>query len=370
MSKSPPIPSQTCLVRWRAESSLALALDISGGVEKKNIPGRREHRRHHAWEVSLPAGKYYYSWVFFSGQGEKAQSRTPFPFSVGEADRRIEIDGGKIRREGREGRFLAAESQRTWPVPGQIGHRGDGAKASSSPQGRGKAKENTLASVRAAWEKGATAVEVDVQLHQGVIWVEHDDLGNPDPEGPPTPRLRLSELLRQAPPGLAFDLEIKFFPRDLGEVRPSRQDFSQSDSFKVIQLVSQVTQEISQAWPRRNLFLSSFDSRVCALALAMQKDYFVFLLAEGRGRGEVLRCLETAKLLKLQGAGIRGISLLGGSGEILEAAAEKGLTLVVWGEETNSAPVRKFLAQKEIPFVTDSLEPPADPLENKNPTRY
>jgi len=185
MSKSPPIPSQTCLVRWRAESSLALALDISGGVEKKNIPGRREHRRHHAWEVSLPAGKYYYSWVFFSGQGEKAQSRTPFPFSVGEADRRIEIDGGKIRREGREGRFLAAESQRTWPVPGQIGHRGDGAKASSSPQGRGKAKENTLASVRAAWEKGATAVEVDVQLHQGVIWVEHDDLGNPDPEGPP-----------------------------------------------------------------------------------------------------------------------------------------------------------------------------------------
>jgi len=102
----------------------------------------------------------------------------------------------------------------------------------------------------------------------------------------------------------------------------------------------------------------------------MQKDYFVFLLAEGRGRGEVLRCLETAKLLKLQGAGIRGISLLGGSGEILEAAAEKGLTLVVWGEETNSAPVRKFLAQKEIPFVTDSLEPPADPLENKNPTRY
>ena len=97
------------------------------------------------------------------------------------------------------------------PHPVVIGHRG-------APLSH---RENTVDAFRAAWEQGATWVELDARLAaDGVVVVHHDPVL---PDGRPLVTLeareleahgvqRLDEVLGQLPAGLGVDVEIKNLP--------------------------------------------------------------------------------------------------------------------------------------------------------------
>ena len=310
--------------------------------ENDEIPLQRERKYAYSGETTLLPGRYYYFWSSGAEKEKREKSRHPESLLIKTGVSRLKISAGKVRKEGR---FLSAGPVRTWALPKEMGHRGDGAGQN----------ENTLESVRRAWQKGARMVEVDVQLHQGSLWVEHDSLEvSPEKE-----RLLLRRLLREAPEDLGFNLELKVFPEETKIIKETKiiETFTDSPLYHAISLVSLVTQEVAQAqtWPRRNIIYSSFHPQVCSLALAMQQEYFVFLLAEGVSRGDTLAALRQAGGLGVQGVALRALALLGGSGEVLAAAESEGLEIIVWGEETNEREVKNFCNHKDISVITDIL---------------
>lgn len=270
----------------------------------------------------------------------------------------------------------------TMPNHPFIGHRGHGTTFSSEGVRISDYLENTISSMRAAYDKGIRVVEFDVQLSKDKVPVVYHDfktnfrLLNADSESKiqiPVQELKyddlkknqfqlnhdsknkydesfynddktklfpkLEHLFKKLPEDLCFDIEIKYSMALVGGVMEDNLMTSTDKN----EYVDSILRVCFKFIGKRNIFFSSFDPDVCSILKAKQ-SYFPVMLISGNTRPlsfnhRYAQTLEAgiafAAVEKLYGVVFYSTPLLDEKKILIMKAHKLGLKMFTWGRRNN-----------------------------------